>query len=569
MEFVADVTLPARMEAGRVPVAMHGRAPALYRIPITLSLMGLFMIAVQAGQPLVGFASMMAVLATAAALSLRSMARRYAPATILRDQGDAKMSNGRYREARAFYERALAIVQRELPLSSPEVLSGNYNLAVVSSLLGDHDQAATCLDALLCGLGGRVPNQWSGRIAWLLRRVARHHSLHGRHHGAHEACRLALELVGEAPGADDCTVRSLVNDLGWTYQRAGNLAAAERSFRDALSIHEQFRDIAATLAAPSGAGSGRPQSPYRAPSPKANPTSGGLDRAVAHSCVGLGWTLFEQGSFADADAAFGRALILASLSGGPEDASLRAESLRGQGNVAAELGRYAEADRCYRRATDAPLAEDAPQAIALLLDRAWLACICGEDPRAEGLLVEAERRLRGLSGHVLLAGGLHAVWAELRRRQGNDKDAHKHSQRAVVLAAEALAEHPRRASVLALAARVHVSRSEFTAAERYARGARELLRGSGLADTHPRFAEVGVAMGELHAARGHWGAAEEAFRVALEVRETQMGPEHPALDEILEGLLGVFEATGRTADQADLQQRRDTLLASEPAELAS
>ncbi len=569
MEFVADVTLPARMEAGRVPVAMHGRAPALYRIPITLSLMGLFMIAIQAGQPLVGFASMLAVLATAAALSLRSMARRYAPAAILRDQGDAKMANGRYREARAFYERALAIVQRELPLNSPEVLSGNYNLAVVSSVLGEHDQAAACLDALLRGLGGRVPNAWSGRIAWLLRRIARHHSLRGRHRGAQEACRVAIELVGDAPGADDCTVRSLLNDLGWAYQRAGSLERAERAFRDALSIHEQYRDIAATLAAPCGAGPGAHQSPYRAPSPRENPTSGGLDRAVAHSLIGLGWTLFELGRIEDADASFSRALMLASLSGSPEDASLRAESLRGQGTVASELGRYADADRCYRRAADAPLAGDAPQAIALLLDRAWLACTCGEDPRAEGLLVEAERRLRTLPEHVSLVGALHAVWAELRRRQGNDKDAHKHSQRAVVLTEEALAEHPRRASVLALAARVHVSRSELTAAERYGRRAMDLLRGSGLPQTHPRFAEVAVAMGELHAARGHWGAAEEAFRSALEVRQTLLGLEHPALDEILEGLARVFEATGRLDEQADLQQRRDALVSTRPAELAS
>ncbi len=387
--------------------------------------------------------------------------------------------------------------------------------------------------------------------------------------GAEEACRLALDLVGEAPGADDCTVRSLLNDLAWAHQRAGDLEGAERSFRDALSIHEQYRDMAAALAAPSGVGPGAQQSPYRAPSPKENATSGGLDRAVAHSLVGLGWTLFELGRVADADAAFGRALMLASLSGGPEDTSLRAEALRGQGTVAFELGRYADADRCYRRAADAPLACDTPQSIALLLDRAWLACTCGEDPRAEGLLVEAERRLRNSPSHVSLVGALHAVWAELRRRQGNDKEAHKHSQRAVVLAEEALAEHPRRASVLALAARVHVSRSELTAAERYGRRALELLRGSGLPQTHARFAEVSIAMGELHAARGHWGAAEEAFRTALEVRESRLGPEHPELDEILEGLTGVYEATGRTAEQADLQQRRDALLHAQPEELAS
>ena len=544
------------MDTGWAPVAVHGRAPALYRIPITLSLLGLFMIAIQAGQPLVGFASMMAVLATAAALSLRSMARRYAPAAILRDQGDAKMAAGRYREARAFYERALSIVQRELPPTAPEVLSGNYNLAVVSSLLGDHEQAASCLDALLAGLGGRVPNAWAGRVAWLLRRIARHHSLRGRHRAAKRACELAIELVGDAPGADDCTVRSLLNDLAWAHQRAGELPAAERTFRRALAIHEQYRDIAASIATPSARRDAPSCSPYRAPSPTESATSGGLDRAVAHSLIGLGWTLFEQGEFADADGAFGRAIMLASLSGGSEDASLRAEGLRGRGTVAYETGRTAEAQRFYRRASDVPLAPEAPQSIALLLDRAWLACTLGEDPRAEGLLVEADRRLRTLPGQLSLIGAAHAVWAELRRRQCNFKDAHKHAQRAVVLAGEALAEHPRRASVLALASRVHTARSEFAAAERYARRALHLLRDRELPDAHPRRAEVLVAMGELHTARGQWGAAEQAFEEAFEARVASAESEHPGLEEIYDGLRGVYQATGRVDAAAAIEARR-------------
>lgn len=548
---------------------MHGRAPALYRIPITLSLLGLFMIAIQAGQPLVGFASMMAVLATAAALSLRSMARRYAPAAILRDQGDAKMANGRYREARGFYERALAIVQRELSPSAPEVLSSNYNLAVVCSLLGDHQQAAVCLDALLFGLGGRVPSAWAGRVAWLLRRVARYHSLRGNHDGAREACSLAIQLVGDAPGADDCTVRSLLNDLAWAQLRAGELTAAEDTFRAALAIHEQYRDIAISIASPSSAGDRGQRSPYRAPSPTETTTSGGLDRAVAHSLIGLGWTLFEQGRFAEADAAFGRAQMLSSVSGRSEDASLRAEALRGRGSVAFEAGNAAEAERLYRRASATPMSAEAPQAVSLLLDRAWLACLCNEGPRAQGLLVEAERRLRTLPGQLSLVGSLHMVWAELERRRCNFKEAHKHAQRSVVLASDVLVEHPRRASVLTLASRVHIARSEFAAAERQVRRARHLLRSRNIPQSHPRFAEVMVALGELQVARGQWGAAEASFREALEHREARLGVDHPWLDEVLEGLLGVYQATGRPADATAIEQRRAALTHDVRPELAS
>ena len=273
---VANVTSPVRIDSGWAPVVMQGRAPALYRIPLTLSVLGLFLIALQAGQPMVGFASMMLVLGTATVLSLRAMSRRYAPAAMLRDQGNAKLAHGRYAEARAFYERSLAIVQRELPAVSMEVLLGHYNLAVAASLQGDHARVDGCLDALLSGLGGRVPNPWAGQMAWLLRRVALYHSLGGRHDKAMRSCQLALELVGDAPGADDNTVRSLLDDIAWSHYRAGALAKAETVFREALSVHEQYRDIAIGLSRHRAQPQAEHRSPYRAPSPGEGRTSGAV-----------------------------------------------------------------------------------------------------------------------------------------------------------------------------------------------------------------------------------------------------------------------------------------------------
>ena len=290
-------------------------------------------------------------------------------------------------------------------------------------------------------------------------------------------------------------------------------------------------------------------------SPTAGSTSGGLDRAVAHSLVGLGWTALEQGALAEADAAFGRALLMSNASSGTEDCSLRAESLRGRASVAFERGAYADASRGYRRAGEALRSDAQPQAIALLLDRAWLACSRGEDPRAEGLLVEAERRLQSNAVQASLRGALHATWAELKRRQCDYKAAHRHAARAAMLASETLSEHPRRASVLAIAARVHTARSELAAAERSARGALQILRTRGLPESHPRFSEVYVALGELQAARGHWGAAEREFELALEERQARVGHDHSALEEILVGLAGVYEATQRATEAACMHDR--------------
>ncbi len=545
---MAEASTPARIEAGWVPAVMRTRPPALYRIPVTLSLMGLFLIAIQAGQPLVGFASMMAVLATATALSLRTMSRRYAPAAILRDQGDAKLVNGRYAEARAFYERALAIVQRELPPASPEVLLNYYSLAAVSSMLHEHDRADEYLEKLLTGLGGRVPSSWQGQVAWLLRRVGQHQSVTGRHRQARRSCERALELVGDAPGADDNTVRSLVDDLAWVHHRAGEYDSAEQSFREAVAIHERYRDVAIELANPDR-GRERPErSPYRAPSPGSAPTSGGLDRAVAHSLVGLGWTLLEVGRYADADAQFARALMLSSSApqtAGGDDGALRAEALRGRAAVLAAQGRYDAAAGIYRQARTALARRDTPQAIALSIDGAWLACLRGDSAQAEVGLAQAAAGLEAHPQLLSLRSTLHLVRAELRRRQERYKDAHREAQRAIGLVADGAREHPRRAAILAVASRIHTARSEFTAAERCARRALQVLRTMVSGSEHPKLSDGYVALGELHAARGQWGAAEHDFRTALALREGTLGESHPELADPLQGLAGICEATAR------------------------
>jgi uncharacterized protein HemY len=78
-----------------------------------------------------------------------------------------------------------------------------------------------------------------------------------------------------------------------------------------------------------------------------------------------------------------------------------------------------------------------------------------------------------------------------------------------------------------------------------------------------------VALGELQVARGQWGAAEASFQEALEHREARLGVDHPWLDEVLEGLLGVYQATGRPADATAIEQRRAALTHDVRPELAS
>jgi tetratricopeptide (TPR) repeat protein len=550
------------------------RPPALYRIPFSLAAIGLVLVALQAGQPVVGMVIMGAALATAVSLAWSSFTRRHAPALALRAQAERELRRGRYAEARVLYERALGLIQRDLPPSAPEVLLSYYSLATVHSMLHEHERADDYLDRLLLGLEQRIPASWRGQVAWLLRRVAHQHSLEGNHGRAIELCDRALELVGPAPGADDNTVRSILDDIAWIHHHAGEYASAERMFREALALHEQFRDAALEVAQRPARGVALAESPYRVPGPAIATTTGGLDRAVAYSLLGLGWTVYERARFEDARSCFERASLIASSLGGRGEgdrqggrgvSALQIEILRGRAAIEMTLGRYDAARELYEQArAHGEGGDSAMQAAALAIDLGWLARCQARHEDAEAIYESALEAIgRREEGMSTIACALHESMAELRRRQGRQREALREIQRAAVLADECLGcEHPRVAAIEAIASRIHSARSDFVEAERCARRCFGVLRAA-LGHDHPRFGEGYVALGEMHLGRGQWGAAERAFERALELRERAFGVDHPELVEVLDGLAAVMRATGRE-NEAEALERRSATLRDEP-----
>ena len=568
---MAESGTSATADQALVPVSTRGRPVALYRVPLSLMLMGLLLISIQAGKPLIGLAVMLTALLSTAAFAWRSVGRRTTPAIALRDEGDARLVHGEYREARALYERALAIAERELPPASPEVLVNYYSLAAVNSMLHDHVRADRYLAELLRGLNNRVPAPWSGHVAWLLRRVAHHHSVRGDHEQAIGLCQRALDLVGDAPGADDNTVRSLIDDLAWIHHHAGDYARAESLFREALAIHEQYRDIALELAQRPTRGAAPPVSPYRVPGPATTSTTGGLDRAVAYSLLGLGWTLYERGEYGSARGCFDRAAVISAAvepgeplvraadsavrlepavrvaSASRTGAGLLVEILRGRAAVAVTLGDYDGAAQLYARAQQALAPDDEPlQAAALHLDVGWLARCRHRFQEAEAAYRDALDGIgRAKEGTATIACALYESLAELRRRQGRHRDALRDVREALELAHACLGpEHPRVAGILAVAARVQAARGELAEADRSARKCLTLLR-SRFGKDHPRIADGYVALGEVQLGRGQLGAAEQSFKRAMQLREAVLGGAHPELVEILDGQAAVLRATAR------------------------
>lgn len=556
-----------------VPVVVRPRPAALYRIPVTLMLLGLFMMALQAGQPLLGLAMLMTAATTTLGFAWRGAGRHDSAVLSLRDQGDARLVDGRYREARVLYERSLALAERQLPPAAPELLVNYYSLAAVNSMLHDHARAGRYLEELLRGLNDRVPAAWAGHVAWLMRRVAHHHSQQGRHAQAEQLCRRALDLVGDAPGADDNTVRSLLDDLAWVKHHAGDYADAEALFRESLAVHEQFRDVVLEQAQRPRRGPGEARSPYREPGPATATTSGGLDRAVAYSLLGLGWTIYERGRYDEARRCFDRARMIATrlaaapLTPGPRGASnegLWVEVLRGQAAVAVTLGEYEQARALYleaERRSDG--GDETVQRAALLVDMGWLARCRLRYDEAEALGRTALEELeRAHEGTAAIASALHESLAELRRRQGRAREGQRHVREAQELASRCLGgDHPRMAGILCVAARLHAARSEPVEAERAARQSLVLLEAS-LGGDHPRMSDGWLALGEAQLARGRLGAAERSLGRALALRQQALGSEHPELAEILDAQVAVLRASSREDEIPSLVERAARLRAS-------
>lgn len=565
---MGDVGGSLGMQRALVPVAERSRPAALYRIPVTLMLLGLFTMALQAGQPLLGLAMLMTAVTTTLGFAWRAGNRQGTEVSKLRSEGDARLADGRYGEARALYERSLALAERELPPAAPEVLLNYYSLAAVSSMMHDHARAGRYLEELMQGLGDRVPAPWSGHVAWLMRRVAHHHSQQGEHAEADRLCRRALDLVGDAPGADDNPVRSLLDDLAWIQHHAGQYVEAERLFREVLAIHEQFRDLTLELAqrprrgraraARPIASRARPPSPPRGARPRGGlqPAGPGLDDLRARSLRRGSPLLRSRGADRPAPV-HGRGR------GRPQRGAPRAVGggLEGRAAVAVTLGDYGLAEACYQEAQRQLVVEtdEVSQRVALLVDMGWLARCRERYEQAEALGSEAQALVEQGGGMPSVASALHESLAELRRRQGRAREGQRHIEIALSTAERCLgAEHPRVASILAVAARLHVARSELHEAERLARRSLSLVETS-LGAEHPRSAEAYLALGEVQLARGQVGAAERSTSLALARRQRALGPEHPELGEILDAQVAVLRASAREDEVGPLLERRARL----------
>ncbi|MEZ4381065.1 MAG: serine/threonine-protein kinase [Nannocystaceae bacterium] len=302
-------------------------------------------------------------LATAEALS-----RRRGVTTrdrLLRLDGLARLAKlgGRYTEAAALLEEALALAEAEFGASSAEVSEVHEAIAHALRLLGDYPAAAVHVDLALASVRERHGDAHP-KVAVVLQSQALLLTRLGDHDGAEAATREALRLTEQAYGADSPRLAFMLNDLGVSACELGRFAEGEAHYRRAIDLR-----VAAL---------------------------GREHMLVTTALYNLGSCLMRQEERrAEAAALFRETLEIRERLVGPDHPKV-AFPLIGLGDVAAVEERYDDAEALYRRALsvrEVSLGPDHPRVAFPLVALAELAVRRGT-PQAGVELAERALALR-------------------------------------------------------------------------------------------------------------------------------------------------------------------------------
>jgi len=277
---------------------------------------------------------------------------------LLNQAGTYLWGRAEFAEAKAAYERALAIWEKQLGLEHPNVASAVNNLGMVLQDLGDlagaraHCERALAIDEAALGshhpevardvnnLGSVLQDlgDLTGARAHYERALAIDEAAFGPHHpnvardvnnlgmvlqdlgdlaGARAACERALAIDEAAFGPHHPEVARDVNNLGSVLQALGDLAGARAHYERALAICEKVL--------------------------------GPEHSDVASAVNNLGMVLQDLGDLAGARAAYERALAIDEAAFGPHHPDV-ARNLWNLGTVLQGQGEIQSAREAYQRA---------------------------------------------------------------------------------------------------------------------------------------------------------------------------------------------------------------------------
>jgi tetratricopeptide (TPR) repeat protein len=180
------------------------------------------------------FASVVRVLAICCAFGADTWADSWED---LRRNGDLAREQGRYREARQYLETALAELDQETGLETPDLLHAalDHELAGVCNSLGDSARA----EFLLVEAQNIIethPEANAGLRSSVLGGMGMFRASQGRLKEAKELMERGL-ASRQSLGERDTGTATMKSGLGQIYMLSGNLADAERLLQSAVEVH--------------------------------------------------------------------------------------------------------------------------------------------------------------------------------------------------------------------------------------------------------------------------------------------------------------------------------------------
>ena len=270
---------------------------------------------------------------------------------------------GRYAEAAAHLEEALSVAQAEYGATSSETALVHESLGHARRLLGDYPAAAVHVDLALASVRERHGDEHP-KLAAVLQSQAMILTRIGDHAGSEAANREALRLTEQAYGPDSPRLAYMLNDLGVSACERGRFAEAEANYRRAIDLR-----VAAF---------------------------GREHMLVTTVLYNLGSCLHQQDERrTEAGELFAETLAIRERLVGPEHPKV-AFPLLGLGDLAADTGRFDEAEAYYQRALtirETSLGPEHPRVAFPLGSLAELALKRGT-PEAAIELAERALRLR-------------------------------------------------------------------------------------------------------------------------------------------------------------------------------
>jgi class 3 adenylate cyclase/tetratricopeptide (TPR) repeat protein len=335
-----------------------------------------------------------------------------AVARLLNRTGGYLRERGRYGEARALHERALAIGEPHLGPEHPEVARILNDLAIIHWYQGSYAEGQAINERALA-IRERSLGAEHRDVAGSLNMLGILHTHQGHFDEAEDCFERALVIRENVFGSDHPMVASLLANLGNAYQARGRVA-------EALSLHERVLAIRERTL--------EPDHPF-----------------LAASLNHLSTYYREAGRNGEALTTAERALAIseAALGGDHPDVGF---SLNCVARAYTALGREAEAEALFRRAYDIRERAFGPEHLSTTESLAGLAELCskgGRHAEAEPLFERAlSIRERTLGDHVEVAE-LLVQMATSRETQGRITEAIALNERAMTIGSRMLPpDHP-------------------------------------------------------------------------------------------------------------------------------